>query len=237
MDGTLPTRGPWIRLAMAATVVVAPCFAGCSGFNGTTAASFLRKVREDPDPNVRYVAYNKLAAPQCYNSEAQIKEAVATMVEKLEQGKEPVATRAVICRTLGQLHDPSAREALIKAVSDNEGLVRAQACRSLGLVGRPEDATILSRVMTVDTLEDCRIAAIEGLGDLKAKDPRILEVLVLAMDHADPAIRFASLNALREITGKDLGVDPGPWRKEFVPQAAQDPATAVTAPALPATTR
>jgi HEAT repeat protein len=229
MDGTSPTHGPWIRLAMAATVLVAPCLAGCSGFTGTTAASFLRKVREDPDPNTRYLAYHKLASPQCYNDQAQIKEAVATMVEKLEQGKEPVATRAVICRTLGELRDPSAREALVKAVGDQEGLVRAQACRSLGRVGRPEDATILSRVMTVDSLEDCRIAAIEGLGELKAKDPRILEILVQAMDHADPATRLASLNALRRISGKDLGVEPGPWRKELLTQ------TAATTP--PATTR
>src|ERR1700754_3420377 len=116
MDGTLPTHGRRIRLAMAAAVLVAPCFAGCSGFTGTTAASFLRRVREDPDPNIRYIAYNKLASPQCYNNDAQIKEAVATMIDKLENGKEPVATRAVICRTLGELRDPSAREALVKAV-------------------------------------------------------------------------------------------------------------------------
>ena len=69
----------------------------------------------------------------------------------------------MICRTLGELRDPAARPALLKVVGDAEGLVRAQACRALGKVGQPEDATILSRVMLVDTLEDCRIAAIEGL--------------------------------------------------------------------------
>ncbi|WP_406695495.1 HEAT repeat domain-containing protein [Singulisphaera sp. Ch08] len=228
MDGTLPTHCAWNRLALAATLLVAAGLAGCSGFSGTTAASFLRKVREDPDPNTRYLAYHKLASPQCYDTDEQKKEAVATLVNKLEHGKEPVATRAVICRTLGELRDPGAREALIRAVGDNEGLVRSQACRSLGQVGRPEDATILARVMTVDTLEDCRIAAIEGLGELNAKDPRIMEVLVNSMEHADPAIRLASLNALRKITHKDLGVDPGPWQKELLPQmsAASPPPTA-----------
>jgi len=228
MDGTLPTQGSWIRRALTAALLVVPCVAGCSSFSGTTAASFLRRVREDPDPNVRYLAYHKLASIQCYNDQEQVKEAVATLIDKYENGKEPVATRAVICRTLGELRDPLAREVLIKAVSDNEGLVRAQACRALGQVGRPEDATILSRVMTVDTLEDCRIAAIEGLGELKANDPRILDVLIQGMDHVDPAIRLASLNALRRITGKDLGVEPGPWRKEYLPQAA-----ATAAPTAP----
>ena len=55
-------------------------------------------------------------------------------------------------------------------------LVRAEACRALGKVGRPEDATILARVMTVDTLGDCRVAAIEGLGELKSHDQRIIAV-------------------------------------------------------------
>ena len=36
--------------------------------------------------------------------------------------------------------------------------------------------------MTVDKLEDCRIAAIEGLGLLKASDPRIYQVLLNGMD-------------------------------------------------------
>ena len=94
-----------------------------------------------------------------------------------------------------------------------------QACRALGKVGRPEDATVLARVMTVDTLEDCRIAAIEGLGELKANDPRIMQVLVAGMEHDDPAIRLASLKALRSITGMDRGVDPAAWRDALLPQA------------------
>lgn len=229
MDDSLPTRRGLIRLVLAALVLGAVAQPGCSGFQGTTAASFLRRVREDPDPNKRYLAYQKLASAQCYDSEAQKLEAVKVLTNRLEQGHEPVASRAVICRTLGELGNPEAREALIKAVSDPEGLVRAQACRALGKVGTPEDATILSRVMTVDTLEDCRIAAIEGLGDMKARDPRILEVLVDGMDHVDPAIRLASLDSLRQITGKDLGVDSTSWRKHL--QAPAAPATPAPAPA------
>jgi len=33
------------------------------------------------------------------------------------------------------------------------------------------------------------------------------------MEHDDPAIRVASLGALRRITGKDLGVDAIAWKK------------------------
>ena len=55
----------------------------------------------------------------------------------------------------------NAREAL-EGDGDAEGVVRVQACLALGKVGLPEDATVLARVMTLDVLEDCRIAAIEG---------------------------------------------------------------------------
>jgi HEAT repeat protein len=207
-------------LVLALSVIGAP---GCSQFIGTTAKSFLTKIRDSPDPNIRYFAYAKLASPQCYDGPQDKAEAVRVLIEKLGGSQEPIATRAVICRTLGVLHDASAREVLIKAVGDPEGLVRAEACRALGRVGRPEDATILARVMMVDTLEDCRIAAVEGLGTLKANDPRIMQVLVAGMEHDDPAMRLASLKALRGITGMDRGVDAAAWRDSVLPQTAAKP--------------
>lgn len=229
MDGTLPTgrvRG-W-RMTAPLLLAIAG-WSGCSSFIGTTSTSFLMKIRHDPDPNVRFLAYQRLASPSCYDNPEQKAEAVRTLIEKFETDKEPVASRAAICRTLGELRDPSARPVLIKAVNDPDpslGVIRVQACRALGKVGKTEDATVLARIMTLDNLEDCRIAAIEGLGELKAKDPRIMEVLVNGMDHDDPAIRLASLQALRSITGRDLGIKPGPWRDFLKPGAP----TATAAP-------
>ena len=197
----------WSILALSALMG-----AGCSNYIGTTSASFLRRIREDPDPNLRYIAYTKLGRPNSFDSAEQKAEAVKTLVAKLGEGKEPLATRAVIVNTLGSLGDPAARDAIVKLVNDPEAVLRVQACRALGKVGRPEDATILARVMTVDTLEDCRIAAIDALGDLKANDPRITRMLIAGMRHEDPATRYASLESLRKITGKDLGVDALAWQ-------------------------
>jgi hypothetical protein len=186
---------------------------GCSTFIGTTAASFLNRVRKDPDPNIRYIAYSKLASPNCYDNAQQKAEAVKLLVAKLQKGAEPTATRAVICHTLGELRDPAARDAILKAANDPDAVVKIQACRALGKVGRPEDATLLARVMAIDPMEDCKIAAVEALAELKPDDPRIAQMLVGGMQNDDPAIRYASLNALRSITGRDLGVDPKPWVK------------------------
>jgi HEAT repeat protein len=213
-------------------LLVCTLAAGCSTYIGTTAKSFLGHVRNNPDPNVRFLAYSKLASTDVYDTPEQKDEAVRTLMDKFANGREPVATRAMICRTLGELRDPRARDLLVKAVSNQEPVIKVEACRALGKVGRPDDATVLAQVMTVDNLEDARIAAIDGLADMKTADPRIHQLLVEGMDHDDPAIRLASLNALRATLRKDYGTDPAAWRKALKlyvepasAPAAKDPET------------
>ena len=217
---------------------------GCSSsgpfkFRGTTSASFLRSVEESKDPNVRYQAYADLASPRCYDDESQKVRAAQVLASKLKDGREPTATRAVICRTLGLLQKPEAREIILASTNDEDPMVRAEACRALGRVGRSEDATILARVMTLDNSAECRVAAIESLGDLKSSDRRITQYLVSGMEHDEPAVRVASWNALKAITGKDLGVDVVPWKKyvESLPDAVgQLSGTASPLPAAAAAT-
>jgi hypothetical protein len=205
--------------AFLGTVALA-ALAGCSTYVGTTYQSFLRHIRTNPDPNIRYLAYAKLGAPGLYDHPAQKAEVVEALIAKFQEAREPLAIRAVIIRTLGDLGDRRARNVVARAANDPEGVIRVEACRALGKVGRPEDVTILARIMTVDPLEDCRIAAIEGIGALRAKDPRISQVLLEGMDHDDPAIRLACYRALREITGKDFGNQPKSWRDALEPQLA-----------------
>jgi len=224
------TRGLAYRRATTRLVILlAACAAGCTTYVGTTARSFLKHVKSNPDPNIRYVAYSKLGSKDLYDDPEQKSEAVATLIDKYQNGKEPIAIRAVICRTLGELGDPSARGVLLQAVHHQEAVIKIEACRALGKVGRTEDATVLAQVMTLDHLEDARIAAIEGLADLQSRDARIYKVLLDSMEHEDPAIRLASLNALRKLTGEDEGTEVAAWRRRVEPLiAAQsiDPAEA-----------
>ncbi len=231
MDDTFSIRRAyacWVALAGLA-------LGGCAHFYpvGTTATNILRHAQEDPDPNVRFVAYNKLASPNVYDNQEQKENVVRVLIKRLELANEPAASRAAICRTLGEIGLPEARDAMRRAVDDPEGLIRVEACRALGKVGREEDAVILSRIMAADALLDANVAAIEGLASLKPKDPRILQVLVQGMDNDRPAIRYASLKALRSMTGKDFGIQPQPWR-EYVQPMLQSNTTA-TAIAPPAT--
>lgn len=205
--------GTALALGLTVACLAVGCHSNPFKFRGTTSASFLRTVEESKDPNARYVAYNDLASLRSYDNESQKAEAAKVLASKLKEGREPIATRAVICRTLGILRRPEAREVILAASNDEDALVRAEACRALGRVGQSEDATILARVMTLDVSAECRIAAIESLGELKSTDKRITQHLVSGMEHDEPAIRVASWNALKSITGKDLGVDALEWKK------------------------
>ena len=186
---------------------------GCAQPVGTTAASMLRKIRESDDPNLRHLAYGKLGAVRVYDNDQEKIEAADLLASRLIDGKEPVASRAVICHTLGQLRRHEAREALIRAVSDPEPPVRAAACLALGRCGEGSDSTILAKIMTIDPVDDVKIAAIEGLGELKSGDVRIDIKLLDGMEDPDPAVRLASYEAIRTLTGKDFGRAPADWKK------------------------
>jgi HEAT repeat protein len=218
MDDASLSKTRWCRLFTHMAMIAVAIVSGCSTYIGTTSKSFLREAKENGDPNIRYVAYAKLGTPSVYENEAQKDEAIQLLTTKLREAKEPVAVRAVIVRSLGNLGDRRARHEIIKAANDVENaVIRVEACRALGKVGRPDDATLLARIMTVDKLEDCRIAAIEGLGLLKANDERIFGILIDGMENDDPAIRLECLRSLRAITGKDLGIDPAAWRRGLEP--------------------
>ncbi len=194
------------------TVVGALALGGCANPVGTTSRSMLRKVQESDDPNLRHLAYTKLGNPVAYDTDEQKIEAVQALSNKLAEAKEPVVTRAVICRTLGEIGRPEARPALLRSVDDPEPVIREAACRALGRVGTGEDAVILARVMAADTSPDCRIAAVAGIASLKTDDPRIQVVLADGMENRDPGIRLACYQALQTTTGRDLGTDAKAWK-------------------------
>jgi HEAT repeat protein len=214
MEDAKPTGH--VSVPLLAALLALMITSGCANHIGTTAASFMKKIQESPDPNIRHIAYQKLANKNCYNDDAQMAQAAQMLAARLSGGKEPIASRTEICRTLGELGRPEGREAIIKACEDDDPIVRAEACRALGHVGTAEEVPVLTRHMTSDTAIDCRIAAIEGLGTLKIASPLIELQLVDGMEDEDPAVRVASLRSIRAISGEDFGPEAAPWRKYVV---------------------
>lgn len=200
----------WVLIVTGLAAVGA---SGCMGPVGTTAASAMNKIRSSDDPNLRYLAFVRLGELSIYDDDAQKVDATRVLKAALASGDEPSASRAALCRSLGALGRPEARSVLLKSVEDSEPLVRAEALRALGKVGSEDDPTVLAQHMVADTSLECRIAAIEGLGMMQPLDPRYLMSLTRGMENQEPAIRLASYDSLRKLTGKDLGVAPAPWKK------------------------
>jgi len=154
----------------------------------------------------------KLANPDVYETEAQKQQAAEVLIHLYQQEDSSPTIQASIGRALGAIGLPKARPVLRDAIQSSDALVRAQACRALGKVGDPKtDGTLLARVMTIDISRETRIAAIEALAELQPTDPRIAYSMVEAMRNPDPAIRAASYEALKEISGQDLGLDVDAW--------------------------
>ena len=129
MDDASLSKTRWCGLL--ALIAAFAVVAGCSTYIGTTSKSFLLAAKQNTDPNIRYIAYAKLGSPSIYENEAQKDEAVRMLITKLEEAKEPVAVRAVIVRSLGNLGDRRARQEIIKAVNDFENaVIRVEACRA-----------------------------------------------------------------------------------------------------------
>src|SRR5215472_13437124 len=132
MEGTSPRKCR--RAGSPAWLVTAACavLAGCSTYIGTTSKSFLRHVRTNPDPNIRYLAYAKLGAPDLYDDPAEKSEVVETLIAKLQEGREPVAIRAVMIRSLGDLGDRRARAIIARVINDanTEAVIKVEACRA-----------------------------------------------------------------------------------------------------------
>jgi hypothetical protein len=203
-----------------APMLVLATVAGCAFMGPTTATGFLKQVEHDPDPNVRFKAYRALGTDRVYDEPTQKREAAVVILRRLDPQKEPMASRAMICRTLGLIGDPIAREAMIRQLRDPDVMIRAEAIRALGKVGRSEDATVLMQAMKLDADPDCKVAAIDALGLLKSADPRTETYLVEAMEDDDPAIRLAAYGSIKRLTNKDLGAKPGPWRELVVGRSA-----------------
>jgi len=218
--GTKTCRSAWAIVM----VLTLSATAGCQATRGRQFARWLDNVAS-PDPNVRYASYEALGRLGDAAPAATRFEAVRLLASRLTNGGEPAASRAALCRALGQLgveppgssspevRSPVARKAILKALDDPSPLVREQACRALGRVGQPEDAIRLAQIMNVDRIGECRLAAIEALGVLRIRDPRVLSLLVEGMEHEDPAIRLASVQSLRSIAGQDLGLNAADWKR------------------------
>ncbi len=108
MDDASLSKMRGIGFLLLNSAIVAVAAIGCSTYIGTTSKSFLRQARENPDPNIRYIAYAKLGVPAAYENQAQKDEAI--------QSHDRQAARSQGARRCSRGHRPQPRAIWVIAV-------------------------------------------------------------------------------------------------------------------------
>jgi len=145
----------------------------------------------------------------------------AQLAARLKDERAPVM-RVQFVRTLGEFQTPSARSALLAALTDEAATVRIAACQALGRHPARESVEPLANAVASDADLDVRIAAAEALGKfsddkLPADErKRLAQSLRPALDDRDPALQVAAMQSLATITGRDNFRNDAPTWRQFL---------------------
>lgn len=123
-------------------------------------ADLFRRMR-DPDPVLADAAFDAVLFDRAG--------AVPDIVECFEKSRKDPAMRFLCVQLLGFSEAPAAYPTLLEALSDRSAMVRAEACRSLEDLARPDAVPVLEERLH-DLDEDVRVAAAEALATIR--EPR-----------------------------------------------------------------
>jgi HEAT repeat protein len=190
---------------------------GCASVSGelSTAKMAQRAPGKDADVEDRADAVIDLARRTEAGDSGYVarRAEIVQAVRVLLDDKSAFVRQAAV-EALAMLEGKAAAAALADRLRDKDTWVRFTSVRWLGVVGGPEQDEPLMAAMKSDTSMDVRWASAEALGKLKARES--LYDLYLAL--ADQAsVRYHAYLSLREITGKDVGMDPAAWR-DLIPR-------------------
>lgn len=169
--------------------------------------------KDDHDANnyhSRIKEYRKIAAtigqlsPELQDNLAQ------DLTLEFEHETDPLY-RIEIVRALGPARSAAAEGGLRKAAKDPNPNVRMAACVAWRKRGGEAAGKVLSETLVGDTDRIVRISAAKALGDLK--DPSTMRSLGLALEQDDPAMQYACVESLKNISGRDYGNNLSAWQE------------------------
>jgi len=117
--------------------------------------------------------------------------------------------RHLAVRAAGKVAGDDAFQLVEQGLDDQNLKVRMAACAALE--GRPEPAAVILLAKTAGESVDLdfRQAAIRALRGHEGQ--QVNDALKLALRDSDPALRYAAIDSLKQVTGKDLGNRPDLW--------------------------
>jgi HEAT repeat protein len=132
------------------------------------------------------------------------------LITQIRTEPDPLVRRA-IQETVAEFQTPLARDVLIAGLKDDNSEVQLTCARKLGTRAEPEAVPALRGVLESSEDLDLRLAATDALGQINTPDA--IEALSLAVKDRDPALQYAGVEALKTLSGQDLGNDVKVWQQ------------------------
>lgn len=163
-----------------------------------------------PTPGEKMAALRKLAKDAGARNAEEKQQVVHDLTKAIREEPDGMI-RAEIINTLAHYRAPASDQVLRAALDDPDTDVRLAACKAWAYRGTPEAIALLASAAQKDQDKDVRLAAVRALG--KSNSPAAVSALGGLLDDGDPAVRYATIGSLRQVTGQDLGDQVEPWRQ------------------------
>ncbi len=118
--------------------------------------------------------------------------------------------RAAALQALGRHGDPEDAQLVAKSLTSPFRQARLAAAKALQRLHDPAVADLLwTRLVDVNEESDVRIEIAIALGQYPT--PAVFNALVAALSQRELAVNIAAVDALRMLTGQDIGIDEDGW--------------------------
>jgi len=185
-------------------VGVSPLVVGCS-----TTWPWQSKTRTSiTTPAMRIAAIRETGTRAYKMDSAEQQRASEELAMQIRTEPDPLVRQA-IQESIAQFSTPLATQVLLAGLNDDHLEVRLSCCQKLGVRADPTTVAALQSVIETGKTLDDRLAAVDALSQIKTDQS--IAALTIALKDRDPAMQFAAVNGLRNVTGQDLGNDVKVW--------------------------
>lgn len=161
-------------------------------------------------PRMRIAAIQEIAARAADEDAQEQQNLTDQLAQQIQTEPDPVVRRA-IQETMVELPTELARDVLIAGLQDENLDVQLASCHGLGQKADANSIGALRQALETDDDLDVQLAAIDALGQIKS--PQSVAALATAVNDRDPALQYAGVEALKSVSGQDLGNDVSAWRQ------------------------
>ena len=170
-------------------------------------------------PAMRADAIRQMAAQADGTNSSEQQQIVEQLARQIQIEGDPLVREAII-ESASDFRTPLAERIVVAGLRDASIPVRIRCCQLLGRRGEQQFIAPLSGVLKNDANIDVRLAAIAALGQVPSEGA--VTALGPALDHRDPAVKFAAMQALKSASGEDFGNSVPAWQ-QYVAGEQPDP--------------